>query len=67
MKNFGNVYNLIGEVNYLGGGGGHFISFAKSPIDGLWNVYNDSLVFKESDSIKQVRGIPYILFYQKEK
>ena len=67
MKNFGNVYNLIGEVNYLGGGDGHFISFAKSPIDGLWNVYNDSFVFKESDSIKQVEGISYILFYQKEK
>jgi ubiquitin carboxyl-terminal hydrolase 8 len=69
MKNFGNVYNLIGVVSFLNGGQGHFISYVKSPIDGLWHNYNDCLVSKISDFKKQLEywGTPYILFYQKEK
>ena len=70
MKNLGNVYNLIGVEIYLNGGEGHFISYGKNPIDGLWHIYNDTLVFKISDFKHQVKygdGIPYILFYQKEK
>jgi len=69
MKNLGNVYNLIGVVVYLNGGGGHFISYGKNPIDGLWHEYNDTVVFKISDIKHQVNfnDMPYILFYQKEK
>jgi len=69
MKNLGNVYNLIGVEIYLNGGGGHFISYGKNPIDGLWHEYNDTVVFKISDIKHQVdfNVMPYILFYQKEK
>jgi len=71
MKNFENIYNLIGVVTHLGKSGedGHFIAHAKSPIDGIWYIYNDEIVSKVDNFKKQIVDIdsPYILFYQKEK
>jgi len=71
LKNFGNIYNLIGVVTHMGesGASGHFIANAKSPIDGQWYTYNDDLVYKVDNFKKQIidYAMPYILFYQKEK
>jgi len=71
MKNFGNIYNLIGVVTHLGesGSSGHFIAHAKSPIDGIWYTYNDEIVTRVDNFKRQIIDIdsPYILFYQKEK
>ena len=60
-------YNLVGIVSHFGesGMGGHFIAFCKHNIDGKWRCYNDSIVTEcKSDYLK--KGIPYIVFYQKE-
>ena len=71
LKNFGNVYNLIGVVTHMGesGASGHFIANAKSPIDGQWYQYNDDLVSIVHNFKQQIidYAMPYILFYQKQK
>ena len=71
LKNFGNIYNLIGVVTHMGesGASGHFIANAKSPIDGQWYTYNDDLAFKVDNFRQQIMNyaMPYILFYQKQK
>ena len=59
-------FKLIGIVTHFGesGMGGHFIAFCKHFKDGKWRCYNDSIVTEcKSDYLQ--KGIPYILFYQK--
>ena len=71
MKNFSNIYNLIGVITHFGKSrsSDHFIASAKSPIDGIWYIYDDAIVSKVDNFKKQIvdYGSPYILFYQKEK
>jgi len=59
-------FNLIGIVTHFGesGMGGHFIAFCKHSMDGKWRCYNDSIVTECNNDYLQ-KGIPYILFYQK--
>ena len=59
-------YELIGVITHLGlsGPNGHFIAYAKSPIDEKWYQYNDEKV-KEADNFSIYNdGIAYILFYR---
>ena len=63
-------YELIGVLTHHGPSGmaGHFVAYCKSPIDGNWYFYNDSIVTKCGDKVEEEmlsNGIPYILFYQK--
>ena len=60
-------YELIGIVIHVGNSGldGHFYTYCKSPVDRKWYSYNDSRVKYISDPIQEIKGIPYLLFYQK--
>ena len=63
------LYELIGSIIHYGNSGqdGHFAAICKNKNDGQWYKYNDSLVNKtDFNEIKTV-GIPYVLFYQKNK
>ena len=64
-------YELIGVVTHYGesGASGHFMARCKSPFDGLWYLYNDSLIQKLEYFSKDnfLQGNPYILFYKKTK
>ena len=70
-KNTSFNFELIGVVTHLGesGASGHFIAYCKSPIDQNWYQYNDDLVSKVENFIKQIKdyAMPYILFYQKKE
>ena len=59
-------YELIGVITHLGlsGPGGHFIAFAKNPIDGKWYNYNDEKVSEAYKFNIHNEGIAYILFYR---
>ena len=63
------IYNLYAVITHLGESGpnAHFIATCKSPIDNNWYRYNDSMVNRIENFIKDVAnfGTPYILFYQK--
>ena len=65
------IYNLYGVITHLGKSGpsAHFIASCKSPIDGKWYRYNDAFVDPITDFQKEVYnfGVPYILFYEKQK
>ena len=62
-------YELIGIVIHIGNSGndGHFYTYCMSPVNQKWYSYNDSKVEYISDPIQSIRGIPYLLFYQKIK
>ena len=66
-KDLGTKYELIGIIIRTGDKGkeGHFLSYCKSPVDKNWYCYDDINVKKSRDPIKEIRVIPYILFYQK--
>lgn len=59
-------YELIGVITHLGlsGPGGHFIAFAKNPIDEKWYEYNDDKVTEANRFNIHNEGIAYILFYR---
>ena len=62
------TFNLIGIISNFGESGieDYFIAFCKHNIDGKWRCYNDSIVTEcQNDYLN--KGIPYILFYKKEK
>ena len=69
FKQTGFMYKLIGVVTHLGesGASGHFIAYARSPIDNLWYRYNDDIVSKVINTKKEIidYAMPYILFFQK--
>ena len=63
------IFDLYGVITHIGQSGpnAHFVATCKSPIDGYWYRYNDSLVNPITDIQKEIInfGVPYILFYQK--
>ena len=62
------IYDLIGVITYLSAGlDVHFIAQCKSPIDGLWYRYNDSIIYNIQDFERGIFnfGMPYVLFYQR--
>ena len=60
------IYELIGVITHLGlsGPGGHFIAFAKNPIDEKWYRYNDDKVSEANRFSIHNEGNAYILFYR---
>ena len=62
-------YELIGIVIHIGNSGidGYFYTYCMSPVNNKWYSYNDSKVEYILDPIQSIRGIPYLLFYQKIK
>lgn len=62
-------YELIGLVTHYGESSinGHFMARCKSPIDGMWYLYNDQIINKIGYFNKEefMKGNPYILFYKK--
>jgi ubiquitin C-terminal hydrolase len=70
-KNCNTNYELIGLIAHLGENemNGHFISYCKSPVDNNWYCYNDTQVNKCVEPENEIKscGIPYALFYQKQK
>ena len=60
-------YELIAMIIHFGNSGidGHFYTYCKSPVDRKWYWYNDATVKYVSNPIESIRGIPYLLFYQK--
>ena len=65
----GTKYELIGMIIHTGNSGmdGHFYTYCKSPVDKKWYWFNDAIVQKIEDPHEKIRGIPYLLFYQKIK
>ena len=65
------IYNLYAIITFIGQSGPNalFIASCKSPVDNKWYRYNDTFVNPIDDVQKEVInfGIPYILFYQKDK
>ena len=70
-KNYDTNYELIGLINYLGPNNmsGNFIAYNKSPIDKKWYCYNDAKVNECTNVENEInsRGIPFVLFYQRNK
>ena len=65
------IFNLYGVITQIGENGPnvHFIASCKSPVDFKWYRYNDAQVDPIQDFKKDIFdfGIPYILFYEKQK
>ena len=63
-------YQLYAIVTHIGPSSmsGHFISFCRSPIDGMWYKFNDSQVDFIGKSFIDIHefGCPYILFYERQ-
>ena len=64
-------YNLYGVITHIGKSGpsAHFIASCKSPINDKWYRYNDAIVTPIENIQKDIIdfGVPYILFYKKNK
>ena len=62
-------YRLIGIIIHIGKSGdeGHFYTYCRSPVDKKWYSYNDEKVKYISDPLGEIKGIPYLLFYEKIK
>ena len=65
------LYNLYGVISHIeeSESNAHFVSACRSPVDGNWYRYKDDIVTPISNFQKEVYdfGIPYILFYEKQK
>ena len=62
------IYDLIGVIIRLSAGlNVHFIAQCKSPINGLWYCFNDSIIYNIQDLERNIFnfGVPYVLFYQR--
>jgi ubiquitin C-terminal hydrolase len=61
-------YNLQSIIDHHGhANGGHYVAQVKSPLTGLWNIYDDESVNMIQDGSKPFIGQPsYVLFYRKE-
>ena len=66
-QDIGTRYKLIGVINHSGNSGmdGHFFTYCMSPINRKWYQYNDAMVSEIIDPNQEIRGIPYLLFYQR--
>jgi ubiquitin C-terminal hydrolase len=71
QKDTKELYNLYGVITHIGESGpnAHFVAACRSPVDGNWYRYNDAMVTPISNFQKDVYdfGMPYILFYEKQK
>ncbi|CAG8445766.1 5584_t:CDS:10 [Diversispora eburnea] len=58
-------YNLYGLIHHRGGlGGGHYVAYAKNPIDGNWYEFDDTYITKKSEEdISRLEA--YALFYSR--
>ena len=67
QQDIGTRYKLIGVIIHSGNSGmdGHFFTYCKSPINRKWYQYNDAMVNEINDPNQEIRGIPYLLFYQR--
>ena len=65
-EEMGILYDLYAIVCHLGPdeNSGHFFSYCRHRINNKWYLYNDSIV-TECDGCNDLKGLPYILFYQK--
>ena len=65
------IYSLYGVITLIGKSGpnDHYIASCKSPIDNKWYRYDDEYIIPISNIQYEILnyGIPYILFYQKNK
>ena len=63
------TYDLYAVINHMGSlGGGHYVSYTKNPINGLWYHYDDSKCVQIPDEEVEnelVTKSAYILFYKK--
>ena len=61
----GIFYDLYAIICHIGPdeNSGHFFAYCRNIINNKWYLYNDSIV-TESE-FKNIKGMPYILFYQK--
>ena len=68
-QDLGTKYELIGIIIHTGNSGmdGHFFTYCRSPVNKKWYWFNDAMVKRIKDPIAEIRGIPYLLFYQKTK
>ena len=62
-------YELIGVVIERSSSGidKTFFTYSKSPVDKKWYLYNDSNVKYIPEPNQEIRGIPFLLYYQKIK
>ena len=62
-------YELIGIVIERGSSGidKRFFTYSKSPVDKKWYLYNDSNIKYIPEPNQEIRGIPFLLYYQKIK
>ena len=66
-RNTGTKYELFAVCNHRGAiGGGHYYTYAKSPMDGKWRVYNDTKVYDIDSKKRIVTKNAYLLFYQRK-
>ena len=63
-----NNYDLIGVISHLGESSmsGHFLAFCKH-FDDKWYCFNDGIVSPLNSNDDIYKGVPYILFYQKNR
>lgn len=59
------MYELCGVSKHIGAlGGGHYVAYARSSIDGQWYFYNDSSVNRvEAEEVLNDKVGAYVLFY----
>jgi hypothetical protein len=59
------IYDLFAIANHYGGMGfGHYISYAKNPIDNKWYEFDDSHVSSKTEE-ELVGSSAYVLFYRR--
>ena len=65
-RNLETKYKLIGMMNFVNENKGYFLGYSKSRVDNKWYFYNSlSSSAVVINDIKENKGIPVILFYQK--
>merc|ERR1719440_889748 len=59
------IYDLISVSKHMGGlGGGHYVAYGRSPENGKWYYFNDSMVTETSkDEVANDKVGAYVLFY----
>ncbi len=60
------VYDLYSVVNHHGESmnSGHYTSFCRNPVDGIWRHFDDTKVSVVADESQLVTSGAYILFYE---
>jgi len=63
VKDQETIYDLFGMVRHSGGtGGGHYLAYAKHPVNGRWFCFDDDHV-QEMEYRKVAQQQAYVLFY----